>query len=350
MSDKNDVYAAEHVAPPPSKKAAIKRHCQRFWWLHLIILVLLTVFVVLMTIFVAIPRIAQDKINQAKLDIVAVKISNATPTSYQMTIDSTISTDGTVKADIDAFAGDMYLEDTDDKTPFAVLNFPPTNANKRSNVKIDQHVEIKNMDAFNKFNTWFVNNETLRIGIRGNTKVRPKGISKRYNVIFQKVLKVKGLNRFKGIKVTDPRVNLSVDNGTDPNFRNFFAQTELPNPSHFSLDIGNTVFDNYFLGKNLGKLYIDNLSLIPGTNTVNVTGNLDQAQIIVLASGAKPYCETGVATFSLIGNNVTRDGVEIPYFQYALAHANQTVELNITDTLYRSEIPASVKCVKGATK
>ncbi|KAM3565860.1 hypothetical protein ARSEF4850_001171 [Beauveria asiatica] len=350
MSDKNEVSATEHVAPQPGKKAAIKRHCQRFWWLHLIIFVLVTVFVVLMTIFVAIPRIAQDKINQAKLDIVAIKISNVTPTSYQMTVDSTISTDGTVKADIDAFAGDMYLEDTDDKTPFAVLDFPPTNANKHSNVKVDQHVEIKNMDAFNKFNTWFVNNETLKIGIKGNTKIQPKGLSKKYHVIFHKVLEAKGLNNFKGIKVINPRVTLSVDKGTDPNFRNFYAQTELPNPSHFSLDIGNTVFDNYFLGKNLGKLYIDNLSLVPGTNTVNVTGSLDQGQIIVLASGAKPYCETGVAAFSLIGNNVTRDGVEIPYFQYALAHANQTVELNITDTLRSSNIPASVKCAKGVTK
>ncbi|ATY58352.1 hypothetical protein A9K55_003281 [Cordyceps militaris] len=350
MSDKNDVSTTEHVARPVGKKGAIKRHCQRFWWLHLIIFILVAVFVILMTIFVAIPRIAQDKINHAKLDIVAVKITNATPTSYQMTINSTITTDGTVKANIDPFAGDMYLEDTEDKTPFAVLNFPPTNADKYSVVNVDQHIVIQNLDAFNKFNTWFVNNETLRIGVKGQTKVQPSGLNKKYDVTFHKILEVKGLNLFKGMTVINPRVDLSVDNGTVPDFRNFYAQAELPNPSHFSLDIGNAVFDNYFLGVNLGKLYIDNLSLVPGTNKVNVTGNLNQGEIIVLASGAKPYCETGVASFSLIGNNVTRDGVEIPYFQYALAHANQTVSLNITDTLFRSNIPAAVTCSKGATK
>lgn len=264
-----------------------------------------------------------------------------------MTINSTISTDGTVKADIDPFAGDMYLEDTEDKTPFAVLNFPPTNANKHSVVNVDQHIEINNMDAFNKFNTWFVNNETLKIGIKGNTKVQPKGLSKKYDVTFHKVLEIKGLNLFKGMKVTEPRTELTVDNGTDPNFRNFWAMAELPNPSHFSLDIGDATFDNYFLGKNLGKLYINNLSLVPGMNKVNVSGSLDEGNIIVLASGNRPYCETGVAPFSLIGNNVTRNGVEIPYFQYALAHANQTVELNVTDTLQRSGVPATVKCADG---
>ncbi|OAA73509.1 hypothetical protein ISF_00410 [Cordyceps fumosorosea ARSEF 2679] len=350
MSDKNEVSTTERVAPQPGKKAAFKRHCQRFWWLHLIIFILIAVLVILLTIFVAVPRIAQDKINHAKLDIVAVKISNATPNSYQMTINSTISTDGTVKANIDPFAGDMYLEDTDDKTPFAVLNFPATNANKHSNVNVDQHVEIKDMDAFSKFNTWFVNNETLRIGIKGKTKVQPSGLSRKYDVTFQKVLEVKGLNLFKGTKVIDPRVELKVDNGTDPNFRNFYARVELPNPSHFSLDIGNATFNNYFLGTNLGKLYINDLTLVPGNNILNVTGSLDQAQIIVLASSAKPYCETGVADFSLIGSNVTRDGAEIPYFQYALAHANQTVSLNITDTLYRSDIPAAVTCSKTASK
>ncbi|OAQ98635.1 hypothetical protein LLEC1_06933 [Akanthomyces lecanii] len=349
MSDKEVSYSSQPVAAPGGKKGAIKRHCARFWWLHLIVFVLVSVFVILMTIFVAVPRIAQDKINQAKLDIVAVKITQATPDSYQMIINSTISTDGTVKANIDPFAGDMYLEDTDDKTPFAVLNFPPTNANKHSNVNVDQHVEIKNMDAFNKFNTWFVNNETLKIGIQGKTKVQPNGLSKKYDVTFHKVLEVKGLNLFKGMKVIDPRVELTVDNGTDPNFRNFYAKAVLPNPSHFSLDIGNATFDNNFLGTTLGKLYINDLALVPGSNTVDVSGSLDQGQIIVLASGAKPYCETGVADFSLIGTNVTRNGVEIPYFQYALAHANQTVELNITDTLYRSNIPASVKCSSGAT-
>ncbi|TQV96828.1 hypothetical protein IF1G_04068 [Cordyceps javanica] len=350
MSDKNEVSTTERVAPQGGKKGAIKRHCQRFWWLHLIIFVLVAVLVILITIFVAVPRIAQDKINHAKLDIVAVKISNATPTSYQMTINSTISTDGTVKANIDPFAGDMYLEDTDDKTPFAVINFPPTNANKHSNVNVDQHVEIHNMDAFNKFNAWFVNNETLKIGIKGKTKVQPNGLSKKYDVTFQKVLEVKGLNLFKGMKVVEPRVELTVDNGTDPNFRNFFAKVELPNPSHFSLDIGDATFENWFLGTNLGKLYIKDLSLVPGTNTVNVTGSLNQGEIIVLASGAKPYCETGVADFSLIGYNVTRDDVEIPYFYYGLRNANQSVSINITDTLHRSNIPASVTCAKGATK
>lgn len=49
MSDKNDVTTSEHVAPKDGKKGALKRHCARFWWLHLIIFVLIAVFVILIT-------------------------------------------------------------------------------------------------------------------------------------------------------------------------------------------------------------------------------------------------------------------------------------------------------------
>lgn len=300
------------------------------------------------SIFVAVPRIAQDKINQAKLDIVAVKITDVTPNSYTMGISSTIKTDGTVKANIDPFKGDMYLEDTPDQKPFAVLNFPPTNANKFSWVNISQSVTIEDLQTFQQFNTWFVNNETLKIGIKGKTSVQPAGLSKKYPVTFHKVLEVKGLNLFKGIKVTDPKVALKSDPKNDTSFRNFWATAELPNPSHFSLEIGNATFDNYFYGTKLGKLFINDLSLVPGTNKVAVSGVLDQAEIIVVAGGHKPVCETGIADFTLVGNNVTRDGAEIPYFQYALAHGNQSVQLNLTETLANSGFPGSVTCSKDA--
>ncbi|KAJ2976990.1 hypothetical protein NQ176_g4624 [Zarea fungicola] len=348
MSDsKHEVSTTENVREP-GKKGALKRHCQRFWWLHLIIFIVIAVFIILITIFVAIPRIAQDKINQAKLEIVSVKITNAAPNSFTMDISSTISTDGTVKANIQPFKGAMYLPDAPNKSPFTILDFPPTNANKHSWVNFTQDITVGDIDAFEQFNTWFVNNKTLNIGIKGDTRVQPAGLDKTYPVTFQKTLPTSGLNLFDGMQVIDPMVKLQVDNGSDPNFRNFWATAVLPNPSHFSLDIGNAVFDNYYYGQNLGKLYIDNLSLVPGDNRVNVTGSLDQGNILVVAAGHKPDCETGIATFTLVGSNVTRNGQEIPYFNYALAHANQTVHLNLTDTLTRSGLPVQIQCSKTA--
>lgn len=260
-----------------------------------------------------------------------------------MKIESSIKTDGTVKADIDPFMGDMYLEDTPDQTPFATFMFPPTNADKFSWVNFTRQIEIQDMDAFQQFNTWFVNNETLNIGIKGKTQVQPKGLSKKYGVTFHKILPTKGLNLFKGMKVNNAKVDIGKTNGT-----NFNATAILPNPSHFTLDIGNATFDNDFLGVNLGQLQIDNLFLQPGDNEVAVKGLLDQIQIISLAGAHKPYCETGVVPFSLIGTNVTNHGQQIPYFEYALAHANQTVQLNVSDTLVNSGVDAGVACSKNA--
>lgn len=49
MSDKEVSYSSQPVAAPGGKKRAIKRHCARFWWLHLIVFILVAVFVILMT-------------------------------------------------------------------------------------------------------------------------------------------------------------------------------------------------------------------------------------------------------------------------------------------------------------
>jgi hypothetical protein len=168
------------------------------------------------SIFVGIPKIAQKKMNESELELHSIRINETTPTSYRMTIDSTIRTDGKIHAKIDGFTASMYLEDTDDKTPFTAIDFPPTTADKESKVQVSQHIDITNMDAFTKFNTWLLANETLRVTIVGETKVHVKGLSKGYKVNYKKTKELKGRHHQENLLFRFP--NLLTQTCRPPRF------------------------------------------------------------------------------------------------------------------------------------
>ncbi|KAF7560729.1 hypothetical protein G7046_g3417 [Stylonectria norvegica] len=321
-----------------SKRNACARHCKRFWWLHLIIFILLAILAICIAIFVVVPKVAQSKVNAAKLEIQGVNVLETESNHFLMEINSTITTDGVIKADIDPFEGVMYLEDFEPHVPFVTLNFPKTNGNKHQIVNISQPIEITDMEAFTRFNVWFHNNETLRVTIKGRTKVQPKGLNRKSGVNFQKTVEMKGLNNFNGTEVTEGHISLEEDS----NGHNFNGTANIPNASHFTLDIGNVSFINFVGDEKVGSLYIDNLLLVPGDNPVKISAFMDQVEILAIAA-KRPYCETGIVPFKLLGDNVTNHNNNLTYFAAALASLNQTVSIDI-GTIIKNDLKTTVKC------
>lgn len=340
MSDKQEYTQTENVVDR-SKKRSCARHCKRFWWVHLIIFCIIVAISVPIIIFVAVPKIAQKKVNEADLEIQGVNILQTESNAYHMEINSTIKTDGSIKADIDGFEGEMYLEDYEPHTAFATLNFPKTNANKHQNVNVSQDINITDMEAFTRFNVWFHNNETLRVTINGKTKVKPHGLDRKYGVTFKKTVTLKGLNHFDGTEVTNGHISLSMDK----NGRNFNGTANIPNASVFTLDIGNVSFTNFIGDEDVGTLYIQNLLLKPGDNIVNITAAMKQARVIG-AAREKPYCNTGIVPFKLLGKSVNNDGANLTYFAAALGSSNQTVEIDI-GTILKNDLGTSANCASS---
>lgn len=182
-------------------------------------------------IFVAVPKIAQKKLDESELSIDSIVISETQPDKYRMSVNSTIRTDGKVHAEIDGFEGAMYLEDLEGHAPFAYIDFPPTSSAKVSTVNISQMIDIRDMTEFTRFNTWLLANETLRMTVEGDTKVHVKGLSKAYGVTFKKTVELKGLNGFHGLKVTHSDIApLRATN-------NHNATVDIPNPSILTIHI-----------------------------------------------------------------------------------------------------------------
>lgn len=187
--------------------------------------------------------------NDAKLEIQGVNILDTRTDSYTMEINSTITTDGSIHADIDGFTGEMYLTDVEPKTPFASIDFPPTSADKHQEVNVTQEITITDMDAFIQYNIWFTNNETLSLTVEGKTKVKPSGLDRKYGVDFKKTLDVEALNLFKGTEVLNGTISLEDDDRG----RNFYGKSKIPNASHFTLDIVSIALLFSFPARNMSE-------------------------------------------------------------------------------------------------
>lgn len=72
---------------------------------------------------------------------------------------------------------------------------------------------------------------------------------------------------------------------------------------------------------------------------------MDQASVLD-AAREKPYCNTGIVPFKLLGKSVTNDGDKLSYFATALASSNQTVEIDI-GAIIKNDLGTTVSCASS---
>lgn len=329
MADK-PTESHKEVVTPQQQKGGFKRHCARFWWIYLIAFIIIAVLAVVLIIFVAVPKIAQKKLNEAKLTIEGIIVTRTEANQYNMAINSTIRADDSVHATISPFIGNMYLEDLEPHTPFAAIDFPETSAKSLQTVNVSQIVSIENMDAFTTFNTWLLANKTVRVTVEGKPTIHVKGLSKGYGATFKKTIELDGLDNFSGLNLTHGTISVLPDENGD-NFRGF---VDIPNHSILTLEIGNASFSTAFDGDDLGVTRLDNMVLYPGINNITMHAHLEQLPVLK-ALNEEPYCETGVMPFVLTGINVTNNGQNLTYYGNALAAVAQTVNIDIGSILAR---------------
>lgn len=325
IDNKAVVTQTENVASQPRRRGCLG-HCARFWWAYLVVLVVVVVVVVPVVILVAIPRIAQQKLDDAELIIDSIVVSHTQAQNMTMAINSTIKSDGSVHATIDGFPGVMYLEDYQPHTPFAKINFPQTTSDALQVVNVSQFLPIDDVAALTRFNTWLLANDSLRVTVEGDTNVHVRGISRSYPVTFKKTITMPGLGLLNGTVVNDTKISLQPD----AQGNNFRGTAYIPNRSLVSFELGNCTFHNYLLGDEIGTVYIDNLTLRPGITVAQMRATIQQ-QPVLNALVQKPYCDQtkGILPFKIRGKSVVNNGQPLPYFADALASANQSIPIDV---------------------
>lgn len=329
--DKPVVSMTETVSGKPRRRGCVG-HCVKFWWVYLIAVIVIIVIVVPVILLVAVPKIAQEKLDHAELTLNAIRVSNTQTDKMTMAIDSTIRSDGKVSAVIAPFVGVMYLEDIESHIPFAKIDFPETTSEAYQEVKVSQTLDVndENRDALTTFNTWLLANNTLKVTVHGETTIRVKGIARNYPVTFHKTLEMPGLRHLEGIVVNETNIALVAED-------NFKGTAHIPNHSLVTFELGNATFHNYLLGPEVGTVHIDNLILEAGKVTSIPMRATIENNPVIEALGKKPYCENGgILPFQIRGKEVTNNGQSLEYFAKALASNTQTIEIDIGGTIKRS--------------
>ncbi|KAL2136177.1 hypothetical protein VTI74DRAFT_5230 [Chaetomium olivicolor] len=325
--DKTVVTQTEDVSKP--RRRGCLGHCARFWWAYLALIVVIVVVVVPVVLLVGVPKIAQQKLDDAELILDGIVVTNTQTKSMVMDIDTTIKTDGSVHATIEGFPGVMYLEDYEPHTPFANIDFPETTSDALQVVNVTQNLVINDEEALTRFNTWLIANESLRVTVEGNTNVHVKGISRSYGVTFKKTITMPGLKMLDGTVVNQTRAATNKDARNN----NFWGTTYIPNRSLVAFELGNVTFYNYLFDKEIGTVYIDNLTLRPGeANEFQMRATIEDLGAVLAALGQKPYCEgkdKGILPLMIRGKEVVNNGQSLPYFANALAAHNQTIMVDI---------------------
>jgi len=206
MSDKGGkIETIEDAGSPAAHQTRgqkFKRHCARRWWLYLIGIVLVILAVVLGIIFGAIPKIAQNSVNDSTLQVDGVAITNPDNTKFILSMNSTAHSHSPVSAHFSPQTFEMYLPPADGQqiVPFMTLNVGELKIQDTIAINVS-NVETNILDqaAYLNFSTQVLNNEVLDLGIRSNPQVNVGSI--KFHVDYQKTVQLKG--RGKKISVSD---------------------------------------------------------------------------------------------------------------------------------------------------
>ncbi|KAI0176782.1 hypothetical protein BJ166DRAFT_7732 [Pestalotiopsis sp. NC0098] len=312
---------SDYKSGTAGRSKAKKGHCKRFWWVYLLVLIIIIVIVVPCIILIAVPKMAQKKVDEAQLNIDGVAVTQTEANSFNLAINSTITTDGSAHATIHAFNGTMWLLD---ETPvaFASVMFPETASDAEVPVNISQTVTVDHLSELTAFNQALLVNETVNVRVNGSTTIRVSGIARDYPITFSKDIVFQGFNGFAGINVTDPVVGLTAT-------KNFNATVNIPNPTVWSVEVGDASFATFFNNSKVGDTNITNMVLHPGNNQFPIQGDVDQLTVIN-ALMEQPYCSNGgILPFSITGNSVSNNGQAIPWLANALSGFNTSLSIDV---------------------
>ncbi|KAE8358894.1 hypothetical protein BDV27DRAFT_60921 [Aspergillus caelatus] len=326
-NDKPEVTEVGMVTSPtatkPSFKTRVAAHFKKWWWAHLIAFIVVVLVVALPVVYVGYPNIAQGDINDSKLEVKSMTISEPTPNSFHVNQEQVIWTDSMYHPTIYSFNASVGLLGA---APFGIATIPQLKATDGVEVHVDQRLDLTDVSAFGDFAIAAMQNEYLGLNVYGKPDLKQSGLHK-ISVTYNHTATMKGLNKLKGFSLSGMHLTTKASDGT-----NTEGQVLIPNPSVMTINLGNVTLDLSVNGTAIGTSYIQDLVLKPGDNKFSMRAKVDQLAIIGMMSKypgtVVPVDITGSET-----NSSVYDGQALPYFSRALASNKLRVDLNITEVV-----------------
>ncbi|ESZ97249.1 hypothetical protein SBOR_2372 [Sclerotinia borealis F-4128] len=319
----------QYETSAPAKKSfggKVKRHCARFWWLHLIIFCISFLIIALCLVYVAMPKIAQDGVNDASLEITQLNFTDPTPNTIVLSQVGILHSPSMYTPTFDPFNASSYLVTNGQyaSTPMVIIPLPQIHAlHPKSTVSVEnQLVNIVDIDALSDYTTAVITNEYVTTALVGRTKLH-EGALPVITIDYKHESTYKGLNGLKGFNVTGVRVNLTALTG--PNLSGY---AYIPNPSDMTIVMGDVTMLLSTSAGVVGNTTIENMTLVPGNNTLPMIGTMDQTKVV-----GSMDTKTGLVQLSIIGQSAIYKGQHLVYYEKALASNNLSLALNVAQIL-----------------
>lgn len=263
MSDteKGVEQTIERASVKPTKRQRLKASCKKYWWAWLIAQIIMLGIIAIIGIFGIIPRVAQDKVNDAGLNLHSLEIRSPTPNDFRLSLNSSVHIGHGIstKATLDPMVASLYIQDK--KKPFMKLQVPKVHG--EGDVPIGQTdvlTTIDDVEAMDEFASALMKNVTLKYKIYGRTKLWLAKIHTMVN--YNQKIEMAGLNELSGMHITNI---MSITNQTDG--ATMHGNVTIPNPTIVTIEMGDVALKVGFNGTQAGTGVIPNLVLRPGNNS-----------------------------------------------------------------------------------
>ncbi|KAB8074163.1 hypothetical protein BDV29DRAFT_125796 [Aspergillus leporis] len=311
------------VATKPSFMSRVAAHYKKWWWAHLIGVIVVVLVITLPLVYVGYPNIAQENIDDSTLEIKSMVISDPAPSSFQLNQTQVLGTHSIFHPNIYAFDATVSLLGA--AVPFSTVRVPQVKSNDGVEVPVNQRVELSDVSAFGDFATAVMLNEEIKLNIYGKPDLKQGGLP-RISVTYNKTVTMKGLNKLHGFKLSGMHLTKTASDGT-----NTEGQVLIPNPSVLTIDLGNVTLGLSVNGTSIGESYINDLVLKPGDNTLAMRAKVDQLTVLSVAKNYKDMVVPLEVTGS--DNSSVYNGQVLSYFSKALSSNKLAVDLNITEVI-----------------
>lgn len=335
-------YQAEQIEEQPSyldggKRTTgqkIKRHCARFWWLHLVIFCIVFLIIALCLVYVAMPKIAQHGVDESSIEFTDIQFLSPTESSIVITQKAILHSPSIYTPTLDPFNASLYLV-TDGvfaSTPMVIVEMPRIHAlHPKSNASVDnQNVTIVDIDQVTKYATTVLTNETVTTALTGRTDLH-EGKLPVNKVNYNSSTTYLGLNGLKGFNVTGVIVNTSVAAG-QPNLKGFAF---IPNPSVLTVAMGNVTLSLSTSAGVVGTSTVPDMTIRPGNNSLPMTAIVNQTALITSLD------KSGKVNLTITGTSSVYNGQHLTYYEKALSSNVLTLEMNVLQILSDSAAAAA---------
>ncbi|KZV76329.1 hypothetical protein PENSPDRAFT_747787 [Peniophora sp. CONT] len=249
---------------------------QRWFIISQLITALIAIGLLFVILYPVIHAIAQHIVGASVINIDTVAINSPTNESFSLGINGYVTHAGIFGASIE-FPEPMdiyWRQENGTEVQIGRTSFTPLKARKaRAYINQTNHFDVTHQTAFGEFTQYMITSPNFTWVLRtANLAVRAGLLPQSTGINFEKTLTLPGIDNFNNhITLDDFQLPRDAPDGAGIEYS---ARTTLFNPSPFELGLGTVVFNLTYKGVYLGLGTQKDTKIVPGNNSVTLTGIL----------------------------------------------------------------------------